>query len=270
VTHGGVHKWEEHFFISVGGLDPEGWVDSLREQRQRTAEGIAAVHERCRNSDLSFEELYRTELEAFGRTLIEVYVAEARRRDEAIEQGTVDLEILLPSSVSRLVETMHHVLHAEGVPEEELWAKTVEFLQPETLEHIPYVQISCMLYAALARKARAGQVRPPSRGMVNDVQVVSALLPYCDAMLLDNEMAGLLGEEPLRTSLDFDTRIFSWNTRDRFLEYLDEIREAVPNEHVELVETVYGPDWDTPYTTLYARAHGHGGGEEETQPEREA
>jgi hypothetical protein len=262
VTHGGVHKWEEHFFISVGGLDPEGWVDSLRQQRERTAEGIGAVHERWRNSDLSFEELYRTELEAFGRTLLEVYVAEARRREEAIEQGIVDLEILLPSSVSRLVETIHHVLHAEGVPDEELWTKTIEFLQRETLEHIPYVRISCMLYAALARKAQAGQVRPPSRGMVNDVQVVSALLPYCDSMFLDNETAGLLGEEPLRTSLDFGTRIFSWNTRDRFLEYLDQIREAVPGEHVELVETVYGPDWDTPYTTLYARAHGRAEDEE--------
>lgn len=202
--------------------------------------------------------------------MLEVYVAEARRPEEAIEQGIVDLEILLPSSVSRLVETIHHVLHAEGVPDEELWTKTIEFLQPETLEHIPYVRISCMLYAALARKAQAGQVRPPSRGMVNDVQVVSALLPYCDSMFLDNETAGLLGEEPLRTSLDFGTRIFSWNTRDRFLEYLDEIREAVPGEHVELVETVYGPDWDTPYTTLYARAHGRAEDEEEAQPEPEA
>jgi hypothetical protein len=81
-------------------------------------------------------------------------------------------------------------------------------------------------------------------------------------MFLDNETAGLLGEEPLRTSLDFGTRIFSWNTRDRFLEYLDEIREAVPGEHVELVETVYGPDWDTPYTTLYARAHARAEDEE--------
>ncbi len=43
----------------------------------------------------------------------------------------------------------------------------------------------------------------------------------------------------------------------------------VPDEHVELVKTVYGPDWDTPYTTLYERAHGRGEGEEEAQPEPE-
>jgi hypothetical protein len=122
----------------------------------------------------------------------------------------------------------------------------------------------------VSRKAQAGQARPPSRGMINDVQVVSALLPYCDAMFLDNEMAGLLGEEPLRTSLNWGTRIFSWNTRDRFLEYLDEIKAAIPQEHVARVETVYGPDWDTPYTTLYERAHDRAEGEEEAQPEPEA
>jgi len=33
---------------------------------------------------------------------------------------------------------------------------------------------------------------------------------------------------------------------------------------------VYGPDWDTPYTTLYARAHGRAEDEEEAQPEPEA
>jgi len=171
--------------------------------------------------------------------------------------------------VAQLVETIHHVLHAEGVPDEELWVKTIEFLQPEMLDRIPYVRVSCMLYAALARKAQAGQVRSPSRGMINDVQVVSAVLRYCDAMVLYNEMAGLLGEEPLRTSLDWGTRIFSWNTRERFLEYLDEITAAVPDEHVALVETVYGPDWATPYTTLYGREHGRreDDGEERPQPD---
>jgi hypothetical protein len=268
ITHGGVHKWEEHFFISVGGLDPEDWVDSLREQRERTAEGMAEVHERWRGTDLSFDELYRSEFEAFGRTVLQVYVDEVRRREDALEAGRIDLEILLPSSVSQLVETIHHVLHTEGVPDEELWAKTIEFLQPETLDHIPYVRTSCMLYAALARKAQAGQVRPPNRGMINDVHVVSTLLPYCVAMFLDNEMAGLLGEEPLRTRLDWGTRIFSRNTRGPFLEYLDEIRAAVSEEHVALVETVYGPDWATPYTTMYGREHGRGEGEE-AQPEPE-
>jgi hypothetical protein len=258
VTHGGVHKWEEHFFISVGGLDPEGWPDTLREQRERTAEEMAALHERQMGTDFSFDELYRTELEAFGKTVLQVYVDEARRRGEVLERGEIDLEAFLPSGITRLIDAIRYVLHDEGVPDEQVWEKTIEFLQPETLDHIPYVRTSCMLYAALARKAQAGQVRPPSRGMMNDVHVVSALLPYCDAMFLENEMAGLLNDEPLRTRLDWGTRIFSRNTKEQFLEYLDELRAAVPNEHVELVETVYGPDWDTPYTTMYERKHGEG------------
>ena len=101
--------------------------------------------------------------------MLQVYVDEVRRREDALGAGRIDLEILLPSSVSQVVETIHHV-RTQGVPDEELWAKTIEFLQPETLDHIPYVRTSCMLYAALARKAQAGQVRPPNRGMINDAQ----------------------------------------------------------------------------------------------------
>jgi hypothetical protein len=111
---------------------------------------------------------------------------------------------------------------------------------------------------------------PEERDVREQVERCAGAESDCDAMFLDNEMAGLLGEQPLRTSLDFDTRIFSRNTSDRFLEYLDEIREAVRDEHVALVQTVYGPDWDTPYTTLYERAHGRGEGGEEAQPASEA
>jgi hypothetical protein len=107
VTHGGVHKWEEHFFISVGGLDPEGWPESLREQRERTAEEMAAVHERWRGTNFSFDELYRTELEAVGKTVLQIYVDEARRRGEALERGELDLEVLLPSGITRLVDAIH-------------------------------------------------------------------------------------------------------------------------------------------------------------------
>jgi hypothetical protein len=79
---------------------------------------------------------------------------------------------------------------------------------------VPSMRMSSLLFTAMARKAPiGGQMRPPNRGTISDVKTVAAVLPYCDAIWVDNEVAGLLGEEPLRTQIDDGTRVFSWNTR---------------------------------------------------------
>jgi len=98
----------------------------------------------------------------------------------------------------------------------------------------------------VARKAAAGQKRPPTRGLVADVRMVSLLLPYCDAMLMDNEIAGYLKEEPLVSSLGFPCKVFSPRTLPHFMNYLDEIEGAANPEHLKKVEEVYGVDWPQP------------------------
>jgi hypothetical protein len=86
-----------------------------------------------------------------------------------------------------------------GVPEADLWGRLQTFLETPTLDFVPYLRISTLLWAALARKAAVGgQRRAPTHGMMNDVKTVATVLPYCDAVFVDNELAGLLGEEPLR------------------------------------------------------------------------
>jgi hypothetical protein len=110
-----------------------------------------------------------------------------------------------------------------------------------------------MLWASIARKAAAGQKRPPSRGTVNDIRVIGSILPYCDAMFVDNEMRGYLREEPLTTELQYGVRVFSKNNLDDFLSYLDEIERAADPAHVALVERVYGKDWGKPYVQMFHR-----------------
>ena len=133
-----------------------------------------------------------------------------------------DVDALIPSTATTLVLAIHHrprIRSRRGGP----LAADGGVLAVGSLRHIPYMRISSLLFAALARKAAiGGQVRPPNRGTMSDVTTVAAVLPYCDAIWVDNEMAGLLCEEPLRTRIDYGTRVFSWNTRQQFLEYLDE------------------------------------------------
>jgi hypothetical protein len=146
---------------------------------------------------------------------------------------------------------IHHYLREAGVAEAELWQKTAEFFSSPALDTVPHLRISCLLFAAMARKAAAGQVRPPNRGTLNDVKTVATVLPFCDAIFVDNEIAGLLNEEPVRSRTGFATRVFSSNRRDEFVAYLDELRAAVPDEHVHLVRDVYGDGWLEPFTGVF-------------------
>ena len=119
------------------------------------------------------------------------------------------------------------------------------------MKEVPFNKISSMLYAALARKAAAGRKNPPSQGIVNDVLLISVLLPYCDSMFIDKECYGYLNEEPLKSKLDFNTRLFSLTNRDEFIDYLDEIEKSAPKGQISKIAEVYGDTWLTPYTTLY-------------------
>jgi hypothetical protein len=70
-------------------------------------------------------------------------------------------------------------------------------------------------------------------------------------MFVDNECASLLNEEPLRTGITGGAKIFSLNTKEQFLEYLEEIIFTAPKEHIDKVEEVYGKRWRRPFTTMY-------------------
>ena len=107
------------------------------------------------------------------------------------------------------------------------------------------------LYAALARKAANGQKRIPGVSFFNDVKTISTLMPYCDAMFIDKECASLLQEEPLRSRIQYETQVFSLATKDRFLEYLNGIKDSATKEHLDKVKEVYGETWHKPYKTMY-------------------
>jgi hypothetical protein len=107
------------------------------------------------------------------------------------------------------------------------------------------------MYAALARKAVAGQQKLPDEGMATDINVISTLLPYCDAMFVDNFSRSLLNEIPKTHKLPYTCAVFSSKTSTEFLKYLSDIRNGAAPEHLELLKEVYGPTVLRPPTSIY-------------------
>lgn len=112
-----------------------------------------------------------------------------------------------------------------------------------------------LMYAGLARKfATGGRKKPMSEGMVNDIDIISTLMPYCNAMFIDNECRGLLTEHPISDEINYGASVFSLNNKEGFLAYWDEIERNAHEEHISKVREVYGDDWKNPYLTLYQKS----------------
>lgn len=73
----------------------------------------------------------------------------------------------------------------------------------------------------------AGQTKPP-KGMMNDIRAVSTYSPYVDAMFIDKGCAELVRQVGAQVQLK--ARIFSLNDKQAFLDYLEELAAAAPED----------------------------------------
>lgn len=81
--------------------------------------------------------------------------------------------------------------------------------------------------------------------------MLSSLIPYCDAMFVDNECRALWQDIPRDYKLPYPCVLFSPNKGADFLRYLKEIRDSATVEHLKIVEEIYGPDPLKPPQSIY-------------------
>jgi hypothetical protein len=79
--------------------------------------------------------------------------------------------------------------------------------------------------------------------MTTDIETVAYLLPYCDAMLMDNDCRALLLNIPTALRPAEVARVYSLNSRTEFLDYLRSIRASITPEHLEALRDVYGEEY---------------------------
>jgi hypothetical protein len=98
------------------------------------------------------------------------------------------------------------------------------------------------MFAAIAMRAAQGQKAPPDEGTTTDIETVAHLLPYCDAMFMDDGCRSLLLEVPKNLRPPETPKVFSTNIKAQFLDYLRLIRDSITAEHVAAIREVYGDD----------------------------
>ncbi len=252
VVSGRLDEWSDRLLISVNMGHLPGAVDDRRQSRD---EGYAKLEELWAlwaAEAVPFEERLRRERRGLADAAIQSYLKHLTRMGRAYAgEIMTDPMALLPGWTVQIVMSFMTALKEAGVPQLERLSRVDAFLHSEAAMDAPQNQLAALLYAGLARRAANGQKRVPSRGTPNDIDFISAYLPYCDAMFIDNEFAQLLSEEPIAAAVDpYGTRIFSARNRAEFLEYLKDLESDADPDHVQLVHDTYGPSWLEPFRTM--------------------
>lgn len=155
-----------------------------------------------------------------------------------------DVEDLCPSAATMMAEAIVCGLSELGESPGDCPRLLGDYLVSDSLEYVPFIRISSMLYAAQARKFASGRKKPVGSSGVADFDMIATLLPYCDTMFLDRECCGLLSEEPLISQLGYPCKVFSAKQSDEFLCFLTELGRSVSCEHIAVARSVYGPGID--------------------------
>jgi hypothetical protein len=125
---------------------------------------------------------------------------------------------------------------------EEVAALEKSFGETNRIAEAPFVKLQAMMFAAIAMLAAVGKKEPPNEGMTTDIETVAHLLPYCDAMFMDNECRSLLLNVPLALRPPEASRVYSLNNSAELLEYLRSLRADLTPEHIQALRDVYGED----------------------------
>ena len=241
ITHGKLHEWADRIYITVDGV-LDGLVDDLRTTRNEIHKGLQEVFEIWQREKKSFKEVFEAEKSAYTRSLVRAHWAQQKKVRDALMRGEMPcLNDMLPSQQYLVLKQLQYTFDGAFGKAESSKAMA-EFLRNGVMNDAPFNVIGASLFASLSQKAAAGRKRPPNQGTSNDVDMLSTLLPYCDAMFVDNECRALWQDIPRDYKLPYPCALFSPNIGDEFLAYLRRIRDSATPEHMKIVSEIYGPD----------------------------
>lgn len=253
VIYGNINGWLDNLIVTVELKYNKNFIDNLRLARKQVTKEIINVFKRWQTEkDKKFWDWFNEEYKAFGKTTLNIY------KDYLVNQfgklNDISEKFIsfynCPPAVTT-ISYIRHAVHKYCLDEHEVIAKTEEYLNSDYLRNIPFIKIYSMLYAALARKAASGREKPPNLGTTGDIEIISTLLPYCDAMFVDNEFRAYLNEKPLCDDIDYGAKIFSQKIKNDFLNYLDEIEKNASEELINSLNEVYGDTWEKQFIELY-------------------
>jgi hypothetical protein len=263
ITTGSLHRWQERYLVTVSRHHPPEQVSSVRQRRTRLHKSLTCWFDGCRQrTDKSFDDALRIEFDGYRDVLLGAYQDMVTRGNELLRLYEAATGEALPSHIenvaplvgpgSEQVRLILEVLKQRGIAKGEIATILSDFLDSEHFRTMPSHAISARLFAVIAHAAANPRRRAPDRGTASDIDLVSAYLPYCDAMLIDNRTRAMLENGvPRKYALNYPCRLFSPNGGSEFLEYLKSVEEKADPLIPAFVRQVYGDKWLKPFVRMF-------------------
>ena len=247
------NEWNERFYITTGD-NPFIVPAQLKLYRAQLHAHIARLfRDVWAKEKRSFRYWYDLERFSYQGHLSNAVMRSRKERVEATlayllgaEVSMQNLEKALPSFAESLLAGMQDIMRfpRDGGKRsgEEVSRLETEFGKANRIAEAPFVRLQSLMFAAIAMRATQGQKEPPNEGTTTDIDTVAHLLPYCDAMFMDNGCRSLLLDVPKGLRPPETARVFSLNIKAQLLNYLRSIRDGITAEHVAAIREVYGDD----------------------------
>lgn len=247
---GKINAWQPRILLTVNS----SWLDNnktgIKETKDQTFEVMKGVYQKWEsNRGLDFNHWYQDELSGWKDTIINSYMDHLRKAAAVLSGADPNYSNAIPPVLAQIFQTVFNTIASRFLNNEERDSKIQEFLEANSLEHVPFVRIYCAVLASVAHRLSVGNMKAEKikSSFYTDVFISATILPFCDAIFLEKQIASFMKEKPLKNILEKMPLVFSLSNKEDFLSYLDEIELAATKEHLEAVKEVYGENWGAPF-----------------------
>ena len=248
------NEWSERFYIVFGNNPFVVPAELLQSRGEVESEISRLFRDVWAKEKHSFKYWYDLERKGYQGHLGAAVIKSQQDRVKTllsfrpgVEPSLEDLGKVMLHPAEALHEQLKFIMRfpqggGERSPEERDKLEK-SFGDANRISEAPFVKLQSLMYASLAMRAAGGQKEPPNEGTNTDIETVAHLLPYCDAMLMDNGCRSLLLNVPADFRPPEVSKVFSTNVKEQFLAYLKFIRDAATPEHLAALRDVYGEDY---------------------------
>jgi len=233
-----VHRWDDYFWIDLRPI--LGDLDAMRQGKADAIAALVGLFPEWSQFNSSFEEDVKSEALGYGESLFNLYLEMAFK-----VAPTGDFWDYLNAPIdSMYVESLLR-FDSANVNIDNRLKRVCLFVTSEYFVSIPYIAVSCGLFAVLRKFVKNGaftnqeKAKKKLSGLFYDSECISVFGPYCDAVFIDRTMRQWCYDPEARLLDKYNTRAFSAEVWGEFHQYLDQIERDAPDDIDKYLSMVY-------------------------------
>jgi hypothetical protein len=240
------NKWTGKYEVVINRKMQGEWIAAWKEDKRKISVGLESLFVRFKSWESDpFDKQYLLELRDAAKTILQQnsgYLEKLTKYErDGIEDTNDPFWIFNYPFGHTVVRNLFKIADGYG-HDPNYTSKTLlpTLLSPMALSKIPHINISALIFAGLARNYfRNKAMKPATNGDSYDIEIISHLLPYCDAMVIDNKFGILLDELNRNGKINYKTKFFYISKQDQLFSWLETIDHNIPAEQAQTAKMLY-------------------------------